>query len=199
MNDVTHPSEAEMMSIRNIFDRAANAIVQASELAKQVAELEGKFASLTRDFETMLSRNNELVQSLQEVRGQRDTAMAERDQAKAKILDLEENVEHNNSVVMEQIKTIHALEAKLASMTLDRDNAVDEWHRADTGKATAEAKLHNIQKALGLPEATPTPVVEPKPEPTTEGGIETEVAHPKEPESTATKHEWDTPYHPNRF
>lgn len=206
MTDINHPSEAEMMSIRNIFDRAANAIVQASELAKAVSELQSRFDSLTRDFETMLARNNELVQSLQEVRGQRDTAMAERDQAKAEINQLTHGLDiaqTNNSV---KDARIAELMSQLEAVSNQRDYNLDQWSKAQEAADIASDKLAKIQHALGLPETpAPEPITERKSDAVSvpineshnEASAKVDPIEPAQPEPP--KHEWDNPFDPNRF
>lgn len=158
------PSEDEMSGIRQIFERAANAIVQASELARQVTDLQAKFDKLNGDMEYILSRNQELITSLNEVRGQRDTAMRERDEANNQIHSQGNTITQLQETNTYQAGVINDLRAKLEAMTNDRDIALDEWHKADEAKALAEGKLADIEahmaKAFGLarPEPTHTPV-----------------------------------------
>lgn len=199
MTDINHPSEAEMMSIRNIFDRAANAIVQASELAKTVAELQSKFDAMARDLDLVKDRNASLETALSEVRAQRDTAIAERDQVRN---DLSQTMSERNHAmdVIDSYKTqVEHLQAKLDAMTNERDYAVDEWHKADTGKARAEEKLRQIQHALGLPETQPTaePITDRKPDavqvPISQSHDEAKVDPLPEPEPSDTGHPWSNP------
>lgn len=194
MTDINHPSEAEMMSIRNIFDRAANAIVQASELAKQVAELKTSFDNLTNDFNTMLGRNNELVTSLNEVRSQRDMAMAERDTANNRIAELETKLANAESETKHYHEQLNRTLDKLEDMTRDRDEVMTAWHKAQSEADTAYDKLKKIQHALGLPE-TPAPttvkadpwpeanvaLTEPKPD-----AVQVPISESHNPEPTTT-------------
>ena len=70
--------------LREAFDAAKNAIVEGTELAKIVHDLQGKVLdlgnnvlSLQRDLEYTRSRNKELDEQVTEVRRQRDSAYEE--------------------------------------------------------------------------------------------------------------------------
>lgn len=159
------PSEDEMIGIKRIFDRAANAIVQASELSKTVAELQTKFDAMARDLDLVKDRNASLETALADVRAQRDTAMAERDQAQTLVRELQRDLASAVSETTHyQGQLNHSLD-NLDAMTRDRDSAQAAWHAAEDEAASAKAKLSAIQKALGLPEApTPEPMTDRKPD-----------------------------------
>src|SRR6267154_759270 len=166
------PSEDEMTSIRQIFERAATAIVQASELAKQVAELQAQFNSLRNDMEYLRQRNQELDTALADVRTQRDTAMRERDEVKDKAHSFEMALSQANDTNAQQAATIQRLRDELAMVSADRDQAYDAWHKAELSADEAKSKLAKVQSALGIvdppkPVEAPQPVVEP-PQPATE-------------------------------
>ena len=169
MSPLAPVQEDEMSHIRQIFDRAANAIVQASELSKQVADLQSQFQALKNDMEYLRKRNAELDVALADVRGQRDQAMRERDEAKNnhaaeqnKAGDLQAKLDYAN-------RLNEALQSELTSTKADRDQAYDAWHKAETAKDEAEGKLRDIedfaQRAFGLSRLQPIPAPQPVAEP----------------------------------
>lgn len=159
--------EDDMSKVRELFDRAANAIVQASELAKQVNELSASVDALRRDVERMRSQNEWLDSQLADTRRQRDEAIREngtlRDTASADartIADLRMTVDANAIKVAD-------LSNALAHERSARDDA--ELHAMDLeDKLTiANATLEKIKASLGLtpPEPTPEPMAVPAPAP----------------------------------
>lgn len=198
------PSEDEMIGIKRIFDRAANAIVQASELSKTVAELQTKFDAMARDLDLVKDRNASLETALAEVRSQRDTAMDERDDTRRELNTLKSDYNHSLDVTESYKAQVADLQAKLEAMTKDRDSASAAWHSAEDEAASAKAKLSAIEKALGLPEAPPPePMTDHKPDAQpvtiTDHGNPPAQEHPTDPQQQTgsepdTRHDpWPSP------
>lgn len=158
------PTESEMASIRQIFTNVANALVRASELAQQVTQLESRLNLLDHDYTQVMARNDELVQSLHEVRTQREAArtelalvIVERDAADAEATA-------NANGWNEAKHLIDDLNARLNQTSNDYNEAMNSWHKAETERDEALAALAKIKSALGIVDP-PKPEPQPKPSP----------------------------------
>lgn len=69
------PSEEDMNLFRSMFERAANALTQASELAGKVAALSAEIDALKADIEASRKHNAWLDEHLAQVRQERDKAI----------------------------------------------------------------------------------------------------------------------------
>ena len=154
--------------LREAFDAAKNAIVEGTELAKIVHDLQGKVLdlgnnvlSLQRDLEYTRSRNKELDEQVTEVRRQRDNAISEglahKDRADSAEAAREQlvgmvsrlNTELENALNRIRTEQQRADEAQLKQMELE-----------DQLKS-AQAKLGVIEGLFGKSpqvEANPKPV-----------------------------------------
>lgn len=169
------PTESEMTRIRQIFEYAANAIVRASELGKKVDDLQAQFDGINSDLGHAIAKNDELVQSLQEVRLQRDEAQSKLVEVRSSLSNM--NAEFDKVVAdakakSEQIEKLNAENTTVTRQYLDEID-VAEGHRKRA--EAAEAALAKIKGALGIPEvaAKPEPIPQPDaptpiPAPTTE-------------------------------
>jgi vacuolar-type H+-ATPase subunit I/STV1 len=159
--------DSEMSHVRSVFDRAANAIVQASELAKQVASLTEQMDLLRKDIEYVRQRNIELDNLLNDVRQARDHAQSEASRLTQTNADLSRE---NTSLTYERDNLTDKLKTAndtISTLRRERDDAAIEAMRLQEELDKVKAKLDDIVSfAKGLvAEATPTPPT-PAPEPT---------------------------------
>lgn len=185
------PTEQEMSTIRSMFERAANAIVQASELSVKLTELEGRFNALQQDMEAQRRRNQELDEFLTDVRRQRDEARNQAFEAQRKLSDTQAELGHAQELVKSQADEIERLKTELKAAQEDAHTAHESADRAQERAQTAEAKLHEIeefaQRAFGL--AKPQPQPEPAP------WAQPEPGEPKPLTVPVPEVDYDRPYH----
>lgn len=169
------PTESEMASIRQFFANVANALVNASELAKEVEDLRSKFNVLDHDYRVVMARNEELVQSLHEVRAQRDEAQRSTTELKEALHAAQNEATANANGWARAKEDVAALEAELGKVKTDLDMEIESMLAAERRANEAEAALAKIKSALGIVDP-PKPEVAAKPEPTAETVV---VPHPE--------------------
>jgi len=137
--------ENEMSHIRSVFDRAANAIVQASELSVQVQALSEEVKGLHSDIEYVRNRNRELDTILSDVRDQRDKAQTEV-LAKVEALNQAESRVASLTISLDsRDRQIADLEAKLAQATKERDDYAYQSMDLTDKLSVSQAKLEKIE------------------------------------------------------
>lgn len=167
--------EEDMSKIRELFERAANAIVQASELAKAVTALRADVDSMKTEVEHLRSQNRWLDEQLTSVRQSRDDA-----QQKAR--DLQDVVNHvSDQRDSAQRDAAHwqneanNKDASLASTRKDRDDAQlrvmdleDQLTAANARLEQARKFMEQVQSVIAPepPKEAPKPVEQPNPAPT---------------------------------
>jgi chromosome segregation ATPase len=141
--------------LREAFDTARNALIDGSELAKQVAELRQSVSSLNsevnelhRDLEYVRNRNKELDEQVTQVRQARDAAIGEAqrndqraNQAEASLSDAQRRIE-------ELERQLSGMYDRLDSAKKDRDDAEIKAMELEDQLKTAEAKLAKIEEAM---------------------------------------------------
>lgn len=150
----------DMSHVRSIFDRALNAIVQASELAIQVNELTATVATIKADFEKTVndlkievehvrSQNRWLDEQLASVRKQRDEAINECVRVNSVLANT--NDEHNRAkhLIDTQANTIEALRSQVMSLTKERDDYAQMSQSYSDDLDKAKATLAGIKEKLG--------------------------------------------------
>ena len=144
----THDEPEDMGAVRSIFDRAANAIVEASRLSKEVAALRSEFDTLKWDMEYLRARNRELDEMLAQTRAQRDEALS---QVHAFRNELVEAKSHNDSLTAAQASNEHSiasLEAELGQTRKDRDAYGMEAMQAKDELAKAKATIDKLRSVI---------------------------------------------------
>ena len=165
----TQPTEddAEMRKVAEVFDKARNAIIDSSRLAKEVAELRAVVESFKRDLEGLRERNATLDEALANTRRQRDDAQTENVQlrsdlsiANAKITNLQFDLEASHTElkrtrndVVEGVQRINDLVELSEALEKERDEL--------------RAKLELIEGVLH-PQASTTVQPHPHPQPVQE-------------------------------
>jgi len=147
MSDVVvAPTENEMATIRNMFSRAADAIVRASELGNRVTELEHQIDGFRRELETVKNTNAWLSDQLGTVRGQRDQLQHDLDHERAKNSALSQQVQEHSDTISIQQARINELEDKLRSREKESD---DHLLRAMTAEEELAKVKAQMDEALG--------------------------------------------------
>lgn len=142
--------EEDMAKVREVFQKALDAIIAATELSKQVQAMRGDVDKLRKDIEDTQARNIELDRMLSDTRRQRDEAeqalsqaRKERDEATAKANNLQA-LQANTQDLLDRART-------------ERDRFhMDYVDEEFTGLAIQEAldkanaKLEALHKAMGM-------------------------------------------------
>lgn len=165
-------TEADMANVRSVFERAANSIVQASELAKVVADLKVEVTGLKEDIEKVRRANQALDEALTNVRTQRDEAQAQVREQAGQIDGLRHSLE---DTTRDRDTIRHQYEAKVSELAdmanradglehrygelLAQFNAKEEAYNAL--KAHAEAMAKQMADFLASLQPKPAPEVAP--------------------------------------
>ena len=159
------PTETEMSTIRSMFDRAANAIVQASELNRDLTILRHEFDAFKQDMDSQRRRNQELDEMLTHVRAQRDKAEAELSHSQSELHSVQMQAQGLHDTNAVQAETIARLREELDETKTEKSEVLDMYYCAEDEADKAKAKLANFQSlamdAFGL--YKPEPVPAPKP------------------------------------
>lgn len=145
------PTESEMNGFRAMLDRALNAIVQASELAKTVEAMKADVEAFKADLEQARARNRDLDEMLGHVRGQRDEAERKLSQTQSELTQKSNECDSLHTQLGSQDTKIERLQVELESVKRDRDYAYEEWHKAQTAADSANADLDEFKsKAMDI-------------------------------------------------
>ena len=169
-----HTEDQEMGKVREIFDRALNALVDASTLAKSVeqlkVDLEGLKAQVTHYRNTIANQDDQITR----LRQDRDAARTAQYQA-------EDNQRHQATELENAKRELELLQgsnsrmnARLSDILKERDDAQYALLQLQDEHKAVHDKLDKIKSAIGMvdepkaPEPTPEPPkpVEPEPVPT---------------------------------
>lgn len=168
-------------AFKSMASQAADAIVNASALKQEMAELRSGFDELKRDMEYTRQRNVELDNTLRDVRRQRDEAEQKLSQTQAQLSAVSADRSEIENNYNSQSQTIVQLRAELASVKHERDDYGMEAMKLREDLEKAQGKLAEIEHfAASL---FPKPVEVPKPTP------EPEHTVPTKPESTKRRYE----------
>lgn len=188
------PTESEMTRIRQIFEYAANAIVRASELGKQVTELEGRFKTLENDHTQVLARNDELVQSLSEIRMQRDEAQSKLVEVRSSLSNAQGEIEVGRKALTEATDKINRLEADVRRLQDELTDTISHWDKADARATQAEANLAKVKSALGIVDP-PKVAPQAEPQPPDAGPVQSIISPEPRPIEPADGVDFNRPYH----
>jgi chromosome segregation ATPase len=141
--------------LREAFDTARNAIIEGSELAKQVEELSLSVRNLTlevsslqRDLEYVRSRNRELDEQVTQVRQARDNAISEA-QGHSQRANVAEAALADALHRLESMARAHDVEVmRFTDLATQRDDAMVMALEYETKLKEAEAKLAKIEEAM---------------------------------------------------
>ncbi len=142
--------------LREAFETARNAIVDGSELAKQVEtlsqsvdSLQSKVASLTRDLEYVHNRNRELDEQVVQVRRSRDEAIADASEqrTRAAVAERDRDSAHELLARFER-QTIEAQE-RYNIACKERDDAMVMALEYETKFKAVDAQLNKLKVLFG--------------------------------------------------
>lgn len=152
--------------VRNLFQRIADTVVQASSLQGLVSDLEGKVNALAKQADELHSRNAYLQEALSQSHDARAKAEAERNEAQREASQARADAhlfEHDLSMVRSDFQN---QAQRLADVSKDRDDKGMALLEAEDKIKALEAKLAEIkgfaQMAFGLTEP-PKPEAEQQP------------------------------------
>lgn len=157
----------EMTHIRSIFDRAANAIVEASELNKQVQELRSTVDALKQDVDRIRAQNSWLDEQLTNVRRARDEANGKLQNAEGEVASLKEQLEASKRANEDLNAQLTAARQVLDQTKHERDDygmkhmaAQEELEKANAALAKFEEVLSGL-RPKPVQEQTATPPYSP--------------------------------------
>lgn len=170
----------DMGKLRDSIESILNAIVQSTELAKQVEVMTRDVGQLRQDIDTTQARNVELDRMLHDTREQRDRAESELAIGRKALEEATYNLNKANDKAMGLEADRNSVLIDLSQVRKERDeygmNAMSIQEALDK----ANAKLASIHQTMGI-EFKPFEV--PKPEPTPEPIIAKVTEHWDEPET----------------
>lgn len=155
----------DMGKLRDSIESILNAIVQSTELAKQVEVMTRDVGQLRQDIDTTQARNAELDRMLHDTREQRDRAEHEAKQAKADLSALNYASTNLQTEVNMLRQELEGTRSQLDTRTKERDEYGLNGMAIQEALDKANAKLASIHQTMGI-EFKPFEV--PKPEPTPE-------------------------------
>lgn len=179
---VSPVTEADMSSAQSIFQRMADAVVEASKLKPVVDELRASLETLKHEVEQVRSNNRWLDEQLSNVRSQRDQAKEEAEKAKAELHSVQMEVQSLRDSNATQAETINTLRASLEQARRERDDYGLKHMQAEEALKEARQKLDDLKtfaKQFFDEPAKPEPTPEPTPNPTL--GPTLETAQPYNP------------------
>lgn len=150
------PEQEEISAIKRMFDRAANAIVDSSRLAKEVAELRAIVADLKDQVEKVRAHNEYLDEQITHLRTQRDEARDELYKVRRELTDTNHErddlrkvneaaaaeITHLRDALREKSEAFDNLARDFSAVCRERDDAYSHWQQAE-GKANELQERHN--------------------------------------------------------
>lgn len=193
--------EPDMTGVRAMFDKAINAMVDATKLAHEVGELRKQVFEINESLEYLRKRNAELDGLLHDVRRQRDEAQAELNQVKSENRELHSQIEGLTSSRDSQERVIAQLNDQLDHTSKDRDEYGLKAMAAEDRANLAEGKLKDIQATLSkmFPQAEPANVhaVNEPAQARYDSPPPVHVESQPEPTHAPAEVDWNKPYHWN--
>ncbi len=159
-------TEDEMSHVRQVFEKAANAIVQASDLAVKVAELSKVVDALKAEVENVRKQSQWLDEQLTRVRTERDEANAKLHSQSFELTEAHAKANDMVRIHENDTRTIETMRSEINTLRMDRDNASYAHLEASEALTKANAKLDKLKEALGIVDPVPTKV---DPQPISQG------------------------------
>ncbi len=152
MTDTTVVSteDGEMSKVREIFERALNAIVQASQLSKDMAQLRSEFNALHSDVENLRQRNTDLDNELASTREQRDQYLRDKHAAIDELNQVKAQLEATHTA-NEAYQSRYG-ELSQTHETLKREHDNVQLHNMELEEELKQVKAahEKIKAALGI-------------------------------------------------
>ncbi len=171
MTDATQVNiqESDMATVREVFQKALDAIVAATSLSKQVQQMQADMDGLRRTFDEVHARNVELDRMLADTRRQRDEAEQAASALRNELASTKNNANELDQLVHEQQVEQDRLRSENEAIRNERNAAQDQSLALEDALAKANAKLKTIHDGMGVPftpfGVAPKPAPAPQPEP----------------------------------
>ncbi len=164
MTDVTQVNiqESDMATVREVFQKALDAIVAATSLSKQVQQMQADMDGLRRTFDEVHARNVELDRMLADTRRQRDEAEQAASALRNELASTKSNANELDQLVHEQQVEQDWLRSENNAIRNERNAAQDQSLALEDALAKANAKLKSIHDGMGVP-FTPFAIAKPEP------------------------------------
>lgn len=169
------PGTEEAMKVAEAFksmaSQAANAIVDASQLKQDMAELRKSFEELKHDLDYVRSRNQELDRNLSDVRRQRDEAEQKLSQAQSELTSVNRDLSVSRTDYEGIQIQLGAFKTELEHTRKERDDYGMEAMKLREELDIAKGKLAEIEHfaaslfPMKQEAPKPSPVPEPSPMP----------------------------------
>ena len=195
-------TEDDMNRVKSILQRAADAIVGASQMANDIAAMRAELDALKADSERLRNQNNALDEALNHSREMRDNQARELASTKDQLMEVTRDRDFYKSSFDGERANVDKLTAQLAQAKADADQWADEADKHSKAHEGAQAKLDAITSTLGLtPQAMQAPA-EPVPTPPVQAITDTPhwpsepspVAEPLAHIEPSTSTEWQPGY-----
>ena len=170
------PSEEEMRGVAETFARMRDAVIDASKLASEVAELRNAVGSLRNELESLRSTNRWMDGQITELRKQRDEEVELSTNLNRELTSTRNDRDSLQVHCDNQRETLARLNAQVAQLHTENDAWLAEVDKLSKERDEALAKLDTIVDLVCPPKVVETsPVV---------------VEHPRDPETQQFK-SWD--------
>ena len=195
-------TEDDMNMVRGILNRAADAIVGASQMAQDINSMRTELASLRVELDKLRNQNSALDEALYQARTTRQEL---ENKLQAALADAEQSRQAANVHAADYDRVndqLGRVQSELATVKSERDQWADEADKHSKAHEGAQAKLDAITSTLGLtPQAMQAPA-EPVPLPPIQASIDTPhwpsepspVAEPLAHTEPSTSTEWQPGY-----
>ncbi len=152
----------DMNIVRKVFEKAANAMVDASQLAKEVAELREAVASLRAEVESLRENNKWLDEQIVVLRRARDEALSAQStaqwEANAAKVERDDAVTRLNGVTNELTQTREErdnyrmasdqLTVDKANVQRDKDDAYSHWQQSEEENHRLKDEVERLKNEL---------------------------------------------------
>lgn len=149
---VTDQENPAVSKLREAFDTARNALIEGSELAKQVENLRFQVISLkesvdslTGDLQYVRNRNKELDEQVTQVRRSRDEAMADASEQRSRAEKAEADLRFADEAITQADMRNSGLRVALDDVERERDDAMTMALEYEGKFKEAQAKLAKIE------------------------------------------------------
>lgn len=162
------PTEAEMSSFRNIFEKVAMTITEAAGLQAAFASMRVELDSLKRDLEEVRDRNRWLDKELNEIRQARDSYRQQKYELENAVAVLKTDNDLLNQTIATLRTANESQQSEIVNLVRDRDDAqlkameLEDKVASLTGqleiiKDFARSNFDLVEKPVAIPQVTPTP------------------------------------------
>ena len=148
-------TEDEMTQAANIFAKMRDAVIDASHLAGEVAELRKAVGDLRREVEVLRRDNHWLDEQLTTMRKSRDDAMAEAGDAKAKLHEVQRDRDQWSSNHARISDQLISMENELLQARKDRDDEAYRNLELSEELEKVKAKLAKVMAVFSESETSP--------------------------------------------